>query len=499
MPSRLSRREFLASSSLLSAVLAGCLDLDTQQPENQNIADSPSPTRTANPAETENDQEYPGNGRGETRRTNRDTNQPDQNRDEGGPLNVLDYGAQGDGISDDTFAIQQAINDASAGETVFIPDGRYRISTQHQASTDAIVIDGSRHAENLTVEGESEETVLVMDSDHEGVYVPLRVSVRDGYEGLRLRNFTIDGNRDQQNGTLGQQVGLCLLVTDATGESVGNVDIRINDVKTMDGAMNGFTIKTGGVVLDSVSAVNNGRHGFALDSWSNEWVYREPIRVRNGYATRNGIENGNGYGFDLSGGKVVIENCLSEGNYQGTKSTEEMLEGVYRQTAFLNNIQHGYLRPGSLSETGQRSRILMEDVVSRGNGSSGFRFGRDSDYTIGSIVAKNNGSRFNRTNIRVRDDASISADEILSFNSSVGPGMLYSSSNTSTVRTYVHFGNPENGLKIRKGDLEIGTSVRYSPAELEASSIPLVRVLGVKIPSLNLISVPERDSVGLSS
>ncbi|WP_330349698.1 glycosyl hydrolase family 28-related protein [Streptomyces sp. NBC_00582] len=46
-------------------------------------------------------------------------------------FNVLDYGAKGDGIADDTAAVQLAVNAASAagGGTVYVPRGRYLLSS----------------------------------------------------------------------------------------------------------------------------------------------------------------------------------------------------------------------------------------------------------------------------------------------------------------------------------------------------------------------------------
>lgn len=42
-------------------------------------------------------------------------------------INVLDYGAKGDGVTDDTAAIQAAINAASGGGAVFLPRGRFMV------------------------------------------------------------------------------------------------------------------------------------------------------------------------------------------------------------------------------------------------------------------------------------------------------------------------------------------------------------------------------------
>lgn len=44
---------------------------------------------------------------------------------DGAPVNVLDYGAVGDGVADDTVAIQAALN---TGSTVYFPDGTYKVT-----------------------------------------------------------------------------------------------------------------------------------------------------------------------------------------------------------------------------------------------------------------------------------------------------------------------------------------------------------------------------------
>jgi hypothetical protein len=47
---------------------------------------------------------------------------------EAATLNVQNYGAAGDGTTDDTAAIQNAINDASNGDTVLFPAGTYKVT-----------------------------------------------------------------------------------------------------------------------------------------------------------------------------------------------------------------------------------------------------------------------------------------------------------------------------------------------------------------------------------
>ncbi|MHC1693668.1 MAG: glycosyl hydrolase family 28-related protein [Eubacteriales bacterium] len=58
-------------------------------------------------------------------------------------LNVRQFGATGDGITDDTESIQKAL-DSGSSRTVFIPEGVYRITSTLQVSSDtSIVADSS--------------------------------------------------------------------------------------------------------------------------------------------------------------------------------------------------------------------------------------------------------------------------------------------------------------------------------------------------------------------
>jgi hypothetical protein len=70
-------------------------------------------------------------------------------------VNVKDFGAKGDGVTDDTAAIQAAINSVgSAGATIFFPTGTYLISSAITVLKDQILFTGSQ-AHSVTIQQSS--------------------------------------------------------------------------------------------------------------------------------------------------------------------------------------------------------------------------------------------------------------------------------------------------------------------------------------------------------
>lgn len=161
-------------------------------------------------------------------------------------FDVKDYGAVGDGVTDDTLAIQTAINSVIAvgGGLVYIPPGVYIVTSIHYGS-------------NLTIQGSGiEVTILKLkdNSNSESVF-----NCNQEVANICIRDLTIDGNRDNQtvyghgirSGTEGGIVGglffnLYIKNTGAYGIGLQKgtfKNIRIENITTENTGLDGIDIK----------------------------------------------------------------------------------------------------------------------------------------------------------------------------------------------------------------------------------------------------------------
>ena len=107
-------------------------------------------------------------------------------------VSVKDFGAKGDGITDDTLAIQTAIDSVPAtGGTVFVPAGDYRISNSIAIGHDNTI---------LTGEGAASIIRLMDNANVAGIILPVRYSdhldVSNVVHNVTISNLTLDGNHN---------------------------------------------------------------------------------------------------------------------------------------------------------------------------------------------------------------------------------------------------------------------------------------------------------------
>jgi parallel beta-helix repeat protein len=148
-------------------------------------------------------------------------------------VSVKDFGAVGDGTTDDTAAIQAALTAVAATEgAIYIPTGQYLVSS-------SLIIGGV----GVSVFGDGAGSVIKVNA-------PVTVFSSIDYGNHTFRDFTIDGSLAS---TVGFSAGRGAILIQSTSIVETNVSSLIENVRILE-------VKTSGIVSDyfsHVTAQNN--------------------------------------------------------------------------------------------------------------------------------------------------------------------------------------------------------------------------------------------------
>lgn len=114
-------------------------------------------------------------------------------------VNVKDFGAVGDGVTDDTSAIQQAVSlGNSSGSTVFVPAGNYRVTSTITVPAGGCKIKGSGNSTKARIEAYGDFTVFEHTTRFcvEDLSIVQMSGVK---EGIGIGNKRTDGSDNQAN------------------------------------------------------------------------------------------------------------------------------------------------------------------------------------------------------------------------------------------------------------------------------------------------------------
>ncbi|UNB51355.1 glycosyl hydrolase family 28-related protein [Mycolicibacterium sp. YH-1] len=104
-------------------------------------------------------------------------------------INVKDYGAVGDGITDDSAAIKAAEAALTSGGHLYFPDGDYRFAQQHPAGDAALLLAG---LSNVTVEFAPGARLLMDNLDANGHGTSHGIRVEGAASHVTISNPTIE-------------------------------------------------------------------------------------------------------------------------------------------------------------------------------------------------------------------------------------------------------------------------------------------------------------------
>jgi hypothetical protein len=264
-----------------------------------------------------------------------------------GVINVRDLGARGDGVTDDTAALQSAINQAAAaGGSVYLPSGTYMV---RQQGSNAWAL---RLSSNVTVYGDGPSSLIKLAANQDSW---TRVVSGGSVSNVILRDFGVDGNDNNQATWSEQRHGVFLsasqnitcrdlYVTNTSGDGIFYYSqtsglIENNTVvggAVLKNARVGINFQGGtGVVVQNNSVQNyDTSYKAEIDSGSPD---ASSIQVLNNYASGGRPLALNG---SSSGGKC--RNILVEGNtLLGTAGDWTIWVGHSADVTIRNNVLSG--------------------------------------------------------------------------------------------------------------------------------------------------------------
>jgi len=183
---------------------------------------------------------------------------------EGGCANVLDFGAEGDGVANDTAAIQAAVDSLSvSGGAVYFPSGTYKV-VPLTATTGCIWIPH----DNITLFGDGSSSVIQTTTN---ASVPIHVcstndltivpsAITQSVQNFVCRDLAVNGTSSPQYFALGYGRGILMrVVTNAIVKNCFVTDMSMIGICSEGG--NGKFLVDGNLVTNCYySAINyNGR------------------------------------------------------------------------------------------------------------------------------------------------------------------------------------------------------------------------------------------------
>lgn len=207
-------------------------------------------------------------------------------------VDVRDFGAVGDGITDCTTAFQNAANFvAPTGGTINVPDGVFLINPAVSADIGIWVNEGGFELFSNTVLQMSPQTTLKAKPNAKSVYKVIRIY---NSENVEIRGGKIVGDRDSHTGVTGEWgYGISVM---------GSRRVLISDVQVSDCWGDGINLQrltaTGydatfackDVVVERVVSLRNRRQGMSIESGVNVHVRDSTFSDTNGANPQAGID-----------------------------------------------------------------------------------------------------------------------------------------------------------------------------------------------------------------
>ncbi|ESQ75048.1 hypothetical protein ABAC402_11630 [Asticcacaulis sp. AC402] len=351
---------------------------------------------------------------------------------------VLDFGAKGNGVANDTKAIQAAINAAHAagGGSVYLPAGLYIVTGNDiMNSTGAL-----RLLSDVTIYGDGmgETTIKVADGWSGKITGIIRTPFAVQTHDVGVRDLTLDGNRANTSGKIdGFFTGV------APGNPGQAYNITVDGVEIMNCEGYGFDPHEQTVNLTVSNSVS---HGNGLDGFTADYL------INSTFVNCVAYDNGrHGFNVVTSTRDFTIVNSVAYGNGGAGVTVQRGSEDITWPTRvaisggeFYDNAKGGIL-------VQMADHVTIENASIHDNDTYGIRL-----YGATHTLIQNN-SIFNNSDL---GDAKYSEIQIQAYNDTAGSSGDYYESLYNTVRNNTIYENQAIGA--RNGVNEVNDGSDYT-------------------------------------
>ncbi|WP_122669584.1 M10 family metallopeptidase C-terminal domain-containing protein [Pseudomonas viridiflava] len=340
-------------------------------------------------------------------------------------FNTKDFGALGDGVTNDTAAIQATIDAAAAagGGEVVLAAGTYIVSGGEEPSDGCLML---RSNVTLSGAGMGETIIKLADGSDTKVTGIVRSAYGEETHDFGMKNLTLDGNRDA---------------------TTGKVDGWFN------GYIPGSDGKDSNVTLDSVEIKDCSGYGFDPHEQTVNMVIKNSVSHGNGldgfvadYLSDSVFENNVAYNNDRHGFNVVT-------------STHDF--------TLSNNIAYGNGSTGIVVQRGSENipspaNITITGGAVYGNGAEGVLIKLSSQVSVSGLDIHDNGS----AGVRIYGSSAVDVFDNTLSNNSLGapvPEIIIQSYDDTTGVSGKYFNGSDN---LIRGNLITGSdNSTYGVAE----------------------------------
>jgi len=223
-------------------------------------------------------------------------------------FNVQNFGAKGDGVSDDTAAIQQAIDAAAAagGGQVYVPPGTYIVTGGEEPSDGCLMLKSNVY---MYGDGMGVSNIKVADGSDTKITGVIRSAYGEETHDFGLSNLTIDGNRDNTTGKIDGWFNGFI-----PGKEGYDSNVTLDGVEIKDCSGYGFDPheQTVNMVIKNSVSHGNGLDGFVADflsnsTFENNVAYDNDRHGFNVVTSTHDFTLSNNVAYGNGGGGIVVQ------------------------------------------------------------------------------------------------------------------------------------------------------------------------------------------------